>query len=451
MKKKIILFLVVLLAFTGCTKSKDNDIQVSDNKEPTTKIEKAISDLDYLVGMAEKIHPDLYIYTDKEEFAKEAELIKSKFKEGTQLEFYQLVAPLFASLNDGVTEIDPLGNYFTSAIENGGNFFPYQIEVNDGKFIVKSCYIGDEQVLNDSEILKINGLSTEEIYTNLIRYTSGISVYERERELTKVFHRLYYMIYGDSEKFTVDISYGSESKTAEVDAANMKNVILQELPENKTYSYKRVKDGVGLITIYKFDGFSGFKRFMEATTINLKNENIESLIIDISDNIGGNPEFSKYIMSFITDEPFRLYGDIKAKISMEVSAKDTFMQENYSDRIGEVVSAEFNDETRPFEDLVPFAGDVYLLIGDKTFSVSSELAALIKTYEAAVLVGTETASNASSFKVPFQLTSRYLNIGFKIPYRHYIDAGGIDEKKGVTPDIIVKENVLEYVLDMISK
>jgi len=189
---------------------------------------------------------------------------------------------------------------------------------------------------------------------------------------------------------------------------------------------------------------------MEATYFKIEENNIDTLIFDVTYNIGGNVEYAKYLMSYITDQPFRLYGSIEAKISDPVIAQDSYMRDNYSEQIGSIVSAEFNDEARPYEDVVPFDGDVYIMISNQTFNAASEFAALIKDYDAATLVGSQTATNPSSYKSIHLVTSHYLNTSLAIPYQYFTRPNGEDTQTGVTPDIEVEKNVLDHILTLLN-
>lgn len=302
--KKIICMVLILLTLVGCTNTGAKDI--------SPEVEKSISDLDILIDKAERIHPDLYKYTSEEAFDKQVTEIKSRFETGDSVEFYTLVAPLFASLNDGVTTLEPLGEYFNNAIANGQHFFPFQIEIQNQGLFLESSFIGETALTEGTQVVAINGVDFEMLYEEMIAYSSGVTMPSRESYLTKEFHRLYYVLYGDSKTFTLKYMDGDEIKEIEIEGANKDNIVVQPLPEVKTHRYEVLEEGVGVMTIYKFDGFSTFKRFMEATIKKMENEPVDTLVIDLRDNIGGNAEYAKYLMSYLTDKPFRVHGEIAA-------------------------------------------------------------------------------------------------------------------------------------------
>lgn len=437
MRKIILLVLIAVLALFGCEKENVNSAEVAN----------AISDLDVLVDKAERVHPDLYRYISEDDFNKLVEEAKKQFETGDQVEFYKVVAPVFASVNDGTTVLEPLGDYFNHQIKEGDHFFPYQITVNNNMLFIESSFIGETEIPVGAEVLSINGKSFDDIYKEMIKYFSGVTQPSRESGLTKEFHRLYYVLFGDSENFDIEYEFEGSTSKASIAGANTENIVVQPLPEVKTHSYVEVQDGVGLISIYKFDGFSSFKRFMEATAKKIEENPVDVLILDIRDNIGGNTEYAKYLMSFITEKPFKVYGEIKAKISDEALTTDNYMKENYSDKVGELVTAEFNEEARPYEEVVPFEGEVYVLIGNDTFGTAAEFAAMVKDYGVGTLVGKETGSNPSSFKSVYLAMGPTSNTRLAIPYQYFSRPSGEDTKKGVEPDVEVDGDALEYVLN----
>lgn len=438
MRKFLLLALIAILALVGCDK---------EENVHSEEVKNAISDLEVLVDKAERIHPDLYKYVSEEDFKKAVEDAKKQFKTGDQVEFYILVAPIFASINDGTTVLEPLGDYFNHQITQGDHFFPYQIDVDDGKLFLESSFIGETEIPMGAEILSINNRNFEEIYGEMIKYFSGVTVAGKESGLIKEFHRLFYVLYGDFKTFDIEYQFEGSTNKVSIAGANAENIVVQPLPEVKTHSYEEVKEGVGLISIYKFDGFSTFKRFMEATAKKIEENPVDVLVLDIRDNIGGNTEYSKYLMSFITDQPFKIYGEIQAKISDEALTTDNYMKDNYSDKVGEIVTAEFNDESRPYEEVIPFEGDVYVLTGKDTFGTASEFAALVKDYGVGTLIGKETGTNPSGFKSVYLAMGPTSNTRLAIPYQYFSRPSGEDTKKGVVPDVTVEGDALEYILD----
>ena len=439
MKKILMIVLVFTLALVGCSGDK--------TPEQSVEVINAIADLDELIEAAERIHPDLYKYSTKEAFENEVAAAKAGFKTGDQVEFYQLVAPVFASLNDGKTIIEPLSDYFKFQVNSGDRFFPFQVKLNNRKLTLDVSFIGAQDVPSQAEVVSINGVSIDDLYAEMTRYISGLTQAEKESGLVKEFHRLYYVLYGTSETFDIEYKTDEGTETATIAGAGIDNIELQPLPEVQTHSYEEIEDGVGLIKLYKFDGFSTFKRFMEATFVKLEENPIDTLIIDVRDNIGGNTDYTKYLMSYITDQPFRLYGSIEAKISDEVLISDTYMRDNFSDQVGDTIPAEFNEESRPFEDVKPFEGDVYVLIDNKTYAAASEFAAVVKDYKVATLVGHETASNPSGFKSIHLVVSTNLNTRLAVPYQYFMRPSEEDFGKGVTPDVEVEVDALDYVLE----
>ncbi len=75
MKKTTILGLIILICFSCCIRNHENKL---------TK-DEYLDDLSYLLDRLERIHPDIYYSTPKNEFQEEVENIKDKIEQGILL------------------------------------------------------------------------------------------------------------------------------------------------------------------------------------------------------------------------------------------------------------------------------------------------------------------------------------------------------------------------------
>ncbi|MCH4890778.1 hypothetical protein EZV73_24580 [Acidaminobacter sp. JC074] len=432
--KRVLVLMLAVLVFVSCS------------EEQSPEVKKAIEDLDVLIEKAEAIHPDLYKYTSKETFDSKVNQVKSSFETGDQVEFYRLVAPIFASLGDGVTELEPMTEYFIRQIKKGDNFFPYEVEFEDGRLFVYKSYVESNKVPEGAEIISIDGIKTEVVYQEMTDYVSGLTSTEKDRKLTERFQQLYFILYGSKELMDLEYVANDHVKTLSVQTAGIDDTLQAPIQNMPSYTYEVIDSGLAKISIHQFHGFIGFKQFMEATQKKILDDDIDTLVIDLRDSIGGNNKYNEYLMSLVTDIPFRLYGDITAKVSKEVLSANKNMKANYSDNVGELVRPIINDELRPFKQVKPFEGDVYVVVNSETLNEASEFAALIKDYGVATLIGQETGSNPSSFKSEFITTTPNLQMKLMIPYQYYLRPSGENTKKGVVPDVI-SDQPLQYILD----
>ena len=107
-----------------------------------------------------------------------------------------------------------------------------------------------------------------------------------------------------------------------------------------------------------------------------------------------------------------------------------------------------------------FKGSTYLLIADPTFSAASNFAAAVKYFEVGTLIGQETSGEKDHYGqiLPIQLP----NSGLKgqVSTAHFITVGGMEDRGGVKPDYEVRQKfidkikgrdtVLEFTLNLIK-
>ncbi|MHC4584540.1 MAG: S41 family peptidase [Planctomycetota bacterium] len=107
-----------------------------------------------------------------------------------------------------------------------------------------------------------------------------------------------------------------------------------------------------------------------------------------------------------------------------------------------------------------FKGSIYLLIAKPTFSAASNFAAAVKHFEIGTLIGQETSGEKDHYGqiLPIQLP----NSGLKgqVSTAHFVTVGGMEDSGGVKPDYEVKQKpedtakdrdtVLEFTLNLIK-
>ncbi len=444
--KKILIILLSLLFLIGCNQSDNNEVKektVENNEiKKEDKIKKAIDDLDHLIENSENIHVNMYQNVSKKVFLEDVKEAKKNIKTGGRVEFYQVVAPLFAKLNANIS-IVPLDDYFKHEIKNGRRFFPFDLYIKDGKIFVKNSYTENE-IKEGSEIIAINGKESNDVLSEMLIYFEGINEKSKYRSLELEFPRLYYILNGNIEEYNIKYILNNTVKEINLKGAGLDNIVKKQMPKEESYTTE-IKNNVYMIDINKFDKFSLFKRFMEENINKINSDEISKVVFDIRDNPGGDINYLKLISSYLTNKEINIYGDIYAKISEKVMTVDQYMKDNYSDKIGETVKADFNTPKRYFE--VPMINKpVYVLINERTRGISSLLAAVIKDNKLGQLIGTETGTNPSTFNTPYVYLTDNLSIKVEIPYKYNIRPSKKENNSGVIPDII-KENIGENIFE----
>jgi len=184
---------------------------------------------------------------------------------------------------------------------------------------------------------------------------------------------------------------------------------------NLGFKEVRIMDGnVGYINIYSFEPY---ELAWDKALITLRFvENTDALIIDLRNNLGGNPTMVQFLCSYFFDQPVHLNNIY-------------WRRGDYTEEFWSMDSIGINKRPK-----VP----VFVLTSSRTFSAGEEFANNLKSTKRAILIGEKTSGGAN----PGYTFSINKNFNIFIPTGRYVNPVTKTnwEGKGVEPDIAVKQN-----------
>ena len=128
-------------------------------------------DLQTLMGTIERVHPDMYAYTDKDSVKKRIEeALRRLDRPMTSLEFYKRVTPLVSALESGHTYVAL--PQWDEHLKTDGRFYPLEI-LWHGEEVILAPYYGRESLPLGGTVLSINGQPATELLLRLSRYLSA--------------------------------------------------------------------------------------------------------------------------------------------------------------------------------------------------------------------------------------------------------------------------------------
>ncbi len=283
---------------------------------------------------------------------------------------------------------------------------------------------------------------------------------------------------------SIDPVLQAEQKTmVEMDAEEIK----QYLIDSKYVEFSVLEDAAYLkINSFRLDQYNPLDHGNIALDMCLQfleeNQKSPNIIIDISENGGGNDWFCRTIVSFLLVEPLLGYRHLlgskagaynryvwggeepKNKWSDEVlgavfTPEEAEWQEKFPnispDTVADMdwISIVDSDPTFPAENSIAYEGRVWVLIGPATYSAAEQFSILCKKTGFATLVGKSTGGNGMGCE-PFQFALP--NSGLLISYEAFCgfnDDGSCNHIVGTKPDIEVKdgETALEACLAAIAE
>jgi len=448
-------------------------VHAQDLYQKKYPVEELREDFEVLQKALQEGHPNLYRYTPQ------AELdiaFREKFyqinEEQSELEFYNLIKPLIAQIQDGNTAL-MLSDYSDNFLKDRARFFPFDVKFIDKKTYVRFNYTDNKQIKVGAEILFINGIPTEEILEKMMKRNSSdagienavlwrleqdtysfelLAMYEDAKEYDITFRNI-----GDSDIQSATVMAASyRKKITDFIEAGTKPIMDTENPFKVTF-LKDKKTAILDIDILGdfFKGNQNFYRFLKQTFKEIKKEKVEHLILDLRNNTGGEDLYGAYLCSFLMDTTFQLFnhqiitqkkynfvGDTDAGLSL--NREFTALKATETDSGTYVVSLDGLEEGQlPARE--NFNGNLYILTNGGTFGIASYVAGLLKFYRKAptLLIGEETGSalgGGAGGRLPYLtlpntnlvLTLPLVSCATQIPENQVIN-------RGVIPDYEVKD------------
>jgi C-terminal processing protease CtpA/Prc len=328
MRKSIFFLIYIGAIFTACVSTKKYNSKIRAKHSP----EKLKVDLDIIKKSLEEAHPGVYWYISKSELDFKFDSLKNILTDSaSSIEFYRMVAPVVAAVKCGHTRLVYPGIKLSSSqkdsIKNAGKAPLAQLHyfVDSNRIYVP--FVNDRSLVKyvkGAEILAIDSVPTSEIIKQTKRLFSsdGYNQTFYNQVLDQSFAAYYYLKYArkDSSLLTLkkaDSTYNYYIKTIEpqkskrkinlLSAEEDKKIKEQQRLANKiknrnrykgidnegksilNFSYDSIIKSTAIIKVksFAFD-HSNFHRFFRESFKEIKEKNIQNLILDLRDNGGGN-------------------------------------------------------------------------------------------------------------------------------------------------------------------
>ncbi|BDX08368.1 S41 family peptidase [Planctobacterium marinum] len=357
----------------------------------------------------------------------------------------------------------PINDFFTYR-EQGGTMLPLFIKINEDSVVVDE-YLGENTALKTgTQILAIDNLPIE---SWIDRSSALLSADTSQLATTMIearFPFLLWLLVGEQAQFnlTIKTQEGVESATAKALTREQQTLYSAKsaVPETQPRDWKLLEGNIGWIKPGPFYNIEpgaedvwdnrGFIRFVDEAMTHFIEKDAAALIIDVRDNPGGTNSFSDHLIAWIATQPFRFSSDFRVKISehaitsnAERLKPDTdpndfsyllarFYEQN---ELGNIVSFPLPYQ-QPHSDK-HFNKPVFLLINRYSYSNAVNVAAILKDYGMATLVGEATADFATTYGAMehFNLINTGIKVGF--PKALIIRPNGDIRPGGVEPDIAI--------------
>ncbi len=400
------------------------DVEAADSKHYSRK--ELVQDLKQIERTIMDENP--LIFADRKElksdFQKTYDLIEDEM---TELEFYRLINPLIVNVNCGHTNL-----YISEALEKNrdkkAKFFPLQVTLLDDELFI----LEDDQksgIKIGSQIKSINGLSSKEIITKLIKNISGDGNGEEKQRyiISQYFNSRFYDFVDNSDTFKVKylnedgLGLTANLRAEENSSYNLTSWSLHFAGyRDGNYYDSQIFNDYALLDLNVFmQEDEKFDAFLEEFFLELKERQISNLIIDLRGNFGANPFMSKTLLSYLVNEETEYFTDDLP-----------FLQRLLG----------FNDPIKAAEN--NFDGKVILITDGANFSTAAHFAAFFKYNKLGITIGSETGGSyiCSDSSKDMVLKNTRMRLHYStLAYELAVE--GLPENAGIKPDITVKKDI----------
>lgn len=416
---------------------------------------QVLSDLKFLLESLEETHYNLYAYTPKQAIDSIYRELRSSVKKDSLslLETTNLYQHLISSANNGHTEITFPGQSYFEYAQAGGTLFPLEVAFENDRALIRKNWSKNENIKIGTEILSINGRSIDEIMEVIYPQISAERSYFKNAKIELYsFPRMYWQVFGMQDSFLVEIRSDGKSEKHNLKAINL----IEEYESKRTEVLNAVMtlkflEGTAYLNPGNFSGDEEkFRKFIDSSFAQIKDQESKHLIIDLRNNGGGDDSFSDYMVSYIADKPFKWTSSFTLKTSSFLKdqvrkTKDTtsaFWQSVLTHNDGEVYPYAFEPH-QPQPEEKRFKGEVYVLVNRQSHSQSTVTAAQIQDYKFGTIVGEETGEYPSLYASIFQYALPQTGITVNVSKGYIVRVNGSTEARGVIPDIVIKDHLLD--------
>jgi Peptidase family S41 len=446
MNKWIPVIILYFILLSGCVSSEQED----PSSKKVNK-SKAIADIELFNTILKKAHPSLNLYINKPRLSFLTDSIKTSVTGDITLkELYNKINYIGNEIGCSHTIVGMPG-YVYDTLQNRKFFFPYPVKLIEDKLLVN---VVGYDLPQGTEIKYINNQPVKKIIKNLMPYNSVEGFHRKTQEnlASDNFSLEYFYKYGKQEKFELKIkdTLGIERKVTETAISlsewndrddNYKYYydpmyVDYDLSINEPKSYAYLKMGT-----FEFLGTqrqNAYENFCYNSFELLKNKpNIQSLIIDVRENRGGDLYNCFLLYSFLANKPFTEFEKVIAKIKKIPYADyldadfSVTKEKEINDKLKDEFSEKMNSDFYSLADSsilkwqpgnFRFNGNVYVITNSSVVSSGSYFAVMVKNSGRGKIIGEETEGGAYSGNgfAALKYVLPNSKITFSFPYAHLI-------------------------------
>lgn len=487
--------LTLLILIFGTTICRGQNLPTYHNVNVETSIEYAEGnsfqkDLLLYVDMLKTTHP---YYSDAKRQAQFDKRTKKMYKECGKItsdtDFKVYIAKIAAQLNDGHTAVP----YWTTFEK----IYPVKFKINGDAPVIVEISPEDKGELLGKEVKSVNGKPFEEILklARPLVSADNRANYENSIKEYLMFAQFWELLGMSSEVMHITFADGSSAAIEPVDKANLKIAQLQKKSDNRVTAQRGVLFDYTMfeeesICYLQFNQFADrliypqypqlarFDEFVGEMMAEMKRKEINTLVVDLQYNGGGNSQLGDVLLSWLYPHREMRRYDVDVRISellftfypyyrqFTVNGEPVEMGKLYG-YMGFDHSKNYAvDYTAPqdpknhifnFDDAQIYDGNVVFIQSRNSFSSSTLLLTLARDNGIGTIVGEPSGGKPSHYGDVLCCTLPNTATMVTVSHKHFVRPDKAIDEESLAPDVWVelndpeKDMVWEWILEKYGK
>ncbi len=406
-------------------------------------------DFDFMVDTIMSVHPNPYKYTDKAELIMFSNQIRLKLtKPMKAIDFYKTIAPLTVKIRDAHTNMIPF-THIDATIKKSAllpfGLFDDILITTDSIYLLKDIPKNPE-LIKGTKITAIQNQSISEINKSIGCLLPNEHPEKLFCSSSKLFIPFLALIQGFKDDYEIQI----ETEKGKYKNLTVKGLSLSYMKNNYPASYTKNENMQSRIfqedrTLYmKINNFNNdplFEKFIDNCFTEMETGNLNSLIIDLRLNPGGNSICGDIIFAHLYKGKFSQFSSSSIRISKQFKERRGTKGINYRKKDLKNGVVEFGTyKSRPENIDKIFNGKVYVLISGTTASSASAFAATVQDYNRGILIGDETGGLGSTYGDSLLFALPNTGLELRVSCKYFCRPNGDRSNKAVLPDFYVSQN-----------
>lgn len=276
-------------------------------------------------------------------------------------------------------------------LNTGGAFFPFEIQVTaEAEVFIKSQLGGGHTPHADSRIVSIDGMDAAEIVRELLARVHGDTYALRAELLSRRWWWYYWRMYGPKTDFDIVFNQRADSANRVPASSAMPAVLADEASFERQFNLKLLPCKSALLTVSSFywPDKERFFEFARSAFIRLRDEKVETLLIDIRANGGGDDDmWMRGLLPYIANKPYRWASGYRKRIIDEYRDEGETSGDVVAGTIDRWIPAEPDNPAR-------YSGKTIVLTGPSTYSSAIVFANVMQYFDFGTIAATGQLARA---------------------------------------------------------